>query len=167
MSVHRVFLTAHIAAGSAGLVLGPVAAFTAKRRGIHTTVGTYYYWAFVVLFVSSLLLAAMDWDQDSFLVPIGVFSYGWALLGYQAAKRRWRNWLGWHVAGQGGSYIAMTTALLVVNLGTDATFAWFLPSIIGTPLIVWVNFQIAMGRRPKSRPDLAARASSPRSSPAA
>ena len=36
-------------------------------------------------------------------------------VGYLSAKVRWRNSLNAHIAGQGGSYTAMTTALLVVN----------------------------------------------------
>jgi hypothetical protein len=38
-----------------------------------------------------------------------------------------------------------------VNLGAgDAPLIiWFLPTIVGTPLIVWVNYQVALGKRPK------------------
>ncbi len=49
---------------------------------------------------------------------------------------------------QGGSYIAMTTALLVVNLGTHATWAWVAPTLVGSPIIAWVSREIAAGRRP-------------------
>src|SRR5262249_22266146 len=116
--------------------------------------------AFVVLVVSALALAALNWSDDWFLAPIGVFSFAFALLGYLAARRRWNGWLQWHVSGQGGSYIAMTTALLVVHLRTTAWWAWIAPTIVGSPLIAYVNTQIAQGKRPKSRPDLA-RAASP------
>jgi hypothetical protein len=51
----------------------------------------------------------------------------------------------------------MTTALIVVNTqsisfggGPMALLPWFLPTIIGSPIIAWVNFQIAAGRRPKA-----------------
>jgi hypothetical protein len=155
MSLHGAVLTAHIAAGSAGLVLGPIAAFTSKRRGIHTRVGTYYYWAFVVLFLTALGLAALNWSEVWWLALVGAGSYAFALLGYLAATRRWDGWLVAHVSGQGGSYIAMTTAVLVVNFGTASALAWIAPTVIGSPLIFWVNVQIAKGTRPKSRPDLA------------
>jgi hypothetical protein len=155
MSAHFIALHIHVAAGSAALVLGPVAAFSAKRRGRHTRVGTIYYWAFVVIFVSAVVLAALNWDDAWWLALVGAGSYAFALLGYLAARRRWRGWLISHVSGQGGSYIAMTTAVLVVNLGTASPLAWIAPTVIGTPLITYVNFQIAAGKRPKSRPDLA------------
>jgi hypothetical protein len=155
MSAHDIVLPIHVAAGSAGLVLGPVAMFSAKRRGLHTRVGTIYYWVFVALFVSAVGLAALNWSELWWLALIGAGSYGFALLGYLAAKRRWRGWLISHVSGQGGSYIAMTTALLVVNLGTASPLAWIGPTVIGSPIIAYVNFQIAKGLRPRSRPDLA------------
>jgi hypothetical protein len=155
MSAHTIALSVHVAAGTTALVLGPFAAFAAKRRGIHTQLGTIYYWAFVVNFVSAVVLAALNFNDAWWLALVGAGSYAFALLGYEAAKRRRRGWLIWHVSGQGGSYIAMTTAVLVVNLGTASALAWIAPTVIGSPLIAYVNTQIAKGRRPKSRPDLA------------
>jgi hypothetical protein len=153
--MHATFLTIHIVAGSTGLILGPVAMLAAKRRGRHTRVGELYFWVYVALVASAFALAALDWDRLWFLVPIGAFSFGFALLGYLTVKLRRSNWLPLHVTGQGGSYIAMTTALLVVNLGTGAALAWIAPTIVGSPMIAYVNTQIALGRRPKGRPDLA------------
>ena len=91
----------------------------------------------------------MNWDQVWWLAPVGAGSYAFALLGYLAAKIRWDGWLTAHVSGQGGSYIAMVTALLVVNLG-NVPAAWLAPTVIGTPLITWVNYRIATGRRPRT-----------------
>jgi len=62
----------------------------------------------------------------------------------------------------------MTTALLVVNWGaiSDASgfvaaLPWFLPTLIGSPVIAWVSAQVAMGKRPRtwvrdSRPPISA-----------
>jgi hypothetical protein len=154
MSLHGVALAVHVGAGSTGLMLGPIAALAAKRRGLHTRIGTYYYWAFVVLVISALVLAALDPAGLWGLAVIAIFSYAFALLGYLAATRRWDGWLIAHVSGQGGSYIAMTTALLVVNLGTASPLAWIAPTLVGSPLIAYANTQIARGRRPKGREDL-------------
>lgn len=153
--MRETLLAIHIAAGSAGLILGPIAMFAAKRRGRHTRTGEIYFWVYVVLVLSAFALAATNWDEAWFLVPIGAFSFSFALLGYLMAKRRPHRWLELHVSGQGGSYIAMTTALLVVNVGGDLLIVWFIPTILGSPLIAYVNRQIALGRRPKGRPDLA------------
>jgi hypothetical protein len=152
--MRETLLAIHIAAGSAGLILGPIAMFASKRRGRHTRAGEIYFWVYVALVLAAFGLAATNWDEDWFLVPIGAFSFAFALLGYLMAKRRPRRWLPLHVTGQGGSYIAMTTALLVVNIGGDALIVWFIPTILGSPLIAYVNTQIALGRRPKGRPDL-------------
>jgi hypothetical protein len=34
-----------------------------------------------------------------------------------------------------GSYVSLTTALLVVNLGLGSVLAWMLPTVVGIPLI--------------------------------
>jgi hypothetical protein len=150
MSVHTVALTIHVACGSVGLVLGPVAMFSGKRRGIHTRTGEAYHWVFLVLFLSAVGLAVLNWDEVWWLAPVGAFSYGFALLGYLAAKRRWKGWLRAHVIGQGGSYVAMVTALLVVNTGGVSPLPWVVPTLIGTPIIRRLSNQIAAGKRPKS-----------------
>jgi hypothetical protein len=131
--------------------------FSAKRRGVHTRAGTAYYYLFVVLFISAVALAALDFSRVWWLALVGAFSYSFALKGYRAAKQRGPGWLVRHVSGQGGSYIAMTTALIVVNTqsisfggGAISLLPWFLPTIIGSPIITWVTFQIAAGRRPKA-----------------
>jgi hypothetical protein len=160
--MRETLLAVHIAAGVAALVLGPIAMFAAKRRGRHTRAGDLYFWVYVVLVLAAFALAATDWDEAWFLVPIGAFSFAFALLGYVMAKRRPRGWLRLHVTGQGGSYIAMITALLVVNLGGETLIVWFIPTIIGSPVIAYVNTQIALGRRPKGRPDLVGRGGAPR-----
>jgi hypothetical protein len=152
MSAHAVALTVHIASGSAGLVLGPVAMFSGKRHGTHTRAGEAYHWIFLSLFLSAVALALLNWDEVWWLAFVGAGSYGFALLGYLAAKRRWKGWLRAHVAGQGGSYVAMVTALLVVNTGGESPLPWVIPTLIGTPIITWVSSQIAAGKRPKRRP---------------
>ena len=60
------------------------------------------------------------------------------------------------VHGQSGSYIAMLSAVLVVNWpplagtsGRSSLWPWILPTVVGSPLIAWVNVQVGRGRRPK------------------
>ena len=60
------------------------------------------------------------------------------------------------VSGQSGSYIAMLSAVLVVNWqlltgtsGRASPWAWIIPTVVGSPLIAWVNVQVRRGRRPK------------------
>ena len=125
-------LIVHIGFGIVALVVGPIAMTARKVRGVHTRIGELYHW---VVFAGS---------------------YAFAFLGYWSAKRRWNNWLRYHLTGQGGSYIAMLTAFLVVNWesitgtsGISSPWAWILPTIIGSPLIAWIQREVALGRRPK------------------
>ena len=153
MSLFGVVLALHIAVGTVGLVLGPIAMTARKGPGLHTRAGEAYHWVMLAVCVTAAALAALDWQRIWWFLPIAAGSYAFALLGYVAAKRRWKGWLGAHVTGQGGSYIAMTTALLVVNWqaltgtrGIESPWAWALPTAVGTPLIAWVNYRIARGR---------------------
>ena len=65
-------------------------------------------------------------------------------------KRRCPGWLRRHIRGMGGSYIALVTALLVVNVGAGLTIAWFLPTIVGAPIIAWTISEVDRGRRPRA-----------------
>jgi hypothetical protein len=60
-----------------------------------------------------------------------------------AYKQKWHNWRVSHIAGMGGSYIAMVTGFIVVNQShvhyldkLPSLVFWLLPTIIGTPLII-------------------------------
>jgi hypothetical protein len=82
---------------------------------------------------------------------VAAASYAFALVGYVAAKRRWGGWLRAHIVGQGGSY-----TLLVVNWesatsvpGISSPWAWALPTVVGSPLIAGVTYQVRLGRRPR------------------
>lgn len=148
--IHDTALALHIAAGSIGLILGPIAMLAGKWPGLHTRAGETYHWVFLVVAASAIVLAALDWSQLWWFTLIALFSYAFALRGYLAAKRRRPGWLAAHISGQGGSYIALVTALLVVNFG-NALVVWFIPTIVGTPMIAWVRYQVAKGARPKRR----------------
>jgi uncharacterized membrane protein YeaQ/YmgE (transglycosylase-associated protein family) len=142
MSLRDPILVVHIVAGTAGLILGPIAMTARKRRGRHTRAGGAYHWVMLAVCLSAAAMSLLDWQRIWWFLPIAVFSYANALLGYAAVNLRWRNWLAHHIAGMGGSYIALVTALLVVNVGPSPLIVWFVPSIVGTPLILWI-----VGRR--------------------
>jgi hypothetical protein len=156
VTLFRAVLALHILGGAVGLVLGPVAMLAPKRPGPHTRAGEAYHWVMLLVSVTAALLALLDWSRIWWFLPIALGSYGFALAGYVAVKRRRAGWLGTHITGQGGSYIAMVTALLVVNWslltgapGVHSPWAWTLPTLIGTPVIAWVRYQVAVGKRPR------------------
>lgn len=156
MTLFRAVLLFHIAAGIVGLILGPVAMTARKGSSLHARAGELYHWVMLAICVSAAGLAWLDWTRLWWFLPIAAGSYAFALVGYVAAKRRWPGWLAAHISGQGGSYIAMLTAILVVNWqmltgtsGRSSPWAWILPTLVGSPILTWVNVQVARGRRPK------------------
>jgi uncharacterized membrane protein YeaQ/YmgE (transglycosylase-associated protein family) len=120
-----------------------------KRRGAHTNLGAAYHWVMLTVCVSAAGLAVLAWERSWAFVPLAGFSYANAFVGYVAAKHRRRGWLRFHIGGMCGSYIALTTALLVVNLGDRLPVVWFLPTLVGSPIIVWVIHEVDRGRRPR------------------
>jgi uncharacterized membrane protein len=151
MELREPVLAIHIAAGTTGLILGPLAFASPKRRGRHTGLGETYHWVMLTVCVSAIGLAILAWHRLWWFLPIATFSYANALAGYLAVKRRRPGWLRRHVRGMGGSYIALVTAL-VVNTGGRLLFMWFLPTIVGSPILAWVVGQVDRGRRPKAVP---------------
>lgn len=149
MTVFGFFLTFHIISGIICLVVGLVAAFTKKKSGWHTFLGELYHCSYVVVFVTAVITSVMHWQDSAYLFFIALFSYGLALFGYLARKRRVRNWLPKHIGGMLGSYIGIITAVLVVNISTipvinewPPLIFWFLPTVIGTPIIIMVNNRV-------------------------
>ena len=132
--MHTLVLVVHVIAGSTGLVLGPIAMRAAERRGLHTAVGSAYHWAMLTVGLSAVALAAFDPAGLWWFVPIAIGSYAGAAVGRWAARAKPPGWLEWHVRGVGGSYIALVTALVVVNV-QGTWLAWVLPTLVGTPLI--------------------------------
>lgn len=156
MTLYRALLALHIAAGFSGLVLGPAVMRARKLPGLHTRGGEIYHWDMLLVCLSAAVLASMDWGRLRWFLAVAVFSYAFALLGYVAAKVRWQGWLRAHIGGMGGSYIAMVTALLVVNWktltgtpGVSTPWPWLLPTLIGSPAVAWVIWQVRLGKRPK------------------
>ncbi|MGG0592505.1 DUF2306 domain-containing protein [Priestia megaterium] len=107
-----------------------------------------YHGAYAALAATAIMLAIWKWNEIAYLFYIAVFSYGLAIYGYAARKQKWKSWLQHHIRGMLGSYIGAVIALLV-NIGDSipllnklpSLFYWFLPTIIGSPLIY------IMGRR--------------------
>jgi hypothetical protein len=115
VSAFSFLLATHIALGSLGIFMGPVAMFSRKVPGFHPRIGETYHWVMFGVCLTAGAMAILDWERLRMFLPIALGSYAFALVGYLAAKLRFSGWLRVHVIGQGGSYIAMMTALFVVN----------------------------------------------------
>lgn len=146
MPLFTLFLLIHILTGLVCLISGIVAMAARKKRGTHTLSGEIYHGAYVLVFITSVVMSIIHWDESAYLFYIGVFSYALALLGYLSAKVKWKNWLGSHIGGMLGSYIGIVTATIVVNISKipvlnelPVLIFWFLPTIIGTPFIIRIG----------------------------
>ncbi|HEX8743438.1 MAG TPA: DUF2306 domain-containing protein [Thermoleophilaceae bacterium] len=149
MTLRDPLLALHVTAGATGLLLGPVTMRAIKRRGPHTRLGEAYHWVMLTVAATAAALAVLAWQRIWWFLPIALFSYANALVGYVAVKRRRPRWLKRHIGGMCGSYIALVTALLVVNAGRSLLIVWLLPTIVGSPIIVWLINEVDKGRRPR------------------
>lgn len=120
--------------------------FAKKKQGVHTAAGEIYHFSYVFVFATALIMSILHWEASQYLFYIALFSYGLALFGYMAVKKKWKNWLGAHIGGMLGSYIGIVTATLVVNVQRipvlnelPILLFWFFPTIIGTPFIFMVG----------------------------
>lgn len=139
----QTILWLHIAAGTVGLVIGPISMFSEKRKGLHTKIGSLYFYLMALVCLTAVGMAVLHWSKSWWFTIIAGFSFMHAGIGYRAVQIKGKNWLRRHISGMLGSYIAMTTALLVVNAhripsytALPRIFYWLLPTIIGTPLIL-------------------------------
>ena len=142
--VFKIILAGHIATGTLGLILGPIAMFARKAKGLHTKVGAVYHWNMLAVCVAGAALAVLHWEKSKYFLAVAAFSYANALKGYLAARANPRkpDWLRDHISGMGGSYIALVTALVVVNrdnLPVIRDMAWYvpwiIPTLVGSPII--------------------------------
>lgn len=156
MTVETSLRVIHIAAGACALLIGPVAMWAPKRIGIHSRMGTIFFVAVTAVCVSGAGLGALHWDSRAPFVFIAIGTFACAVLGFAAAKVRWRHWLLAHVVGQGSAYTAMVTAFIVANWdkltgtpGTAVPGVFLVPMGIGTIGVTWLAYQVYLGNRPK------------------
>jgi|SRR5690348_3055540 len=145
-------LVVHVLAGLTTGVTGVVAFRAPKRWGRHHRWGTYYLWAYTVVFFTATILSVQRWAADAYLFFLALAGFGCALTGYAALRFRrepslagWpgKQWVVAHIVGMIGSYIVLWTAFYVDNAHLipglsqlpPLTF-WVLPTLIGIPFII-------------------------------
>ena len=135
--LHDILLAVHVAAGSLGLALGPLALWRSRGApALVSGIGAAYLCSVLAVSVTALGLIALDWAGLWWLAILAAFSSGLAVLAFLAPRLRFRRWARACAHGEGGSYIALVTALLVVSVdGPAAVAAWTLPTLAGLPLI--------------------------------
>jgi hypothetical protein len=144
----------HVAAGLVCVIAGIVAMLSRKERGRHPQAGTVYYWSLALLAITMSVLAASRWAEDYHLFILGVLSFLTATIGRTARRRQWLSWARIHITGMGASYILMVTAFYVDN-GPNLPLwrelpqmaFWLLPTLIGTPILLYEFFRHPLARR--------------------
>jgi hypothetical protein len=133
---HDIALGLHVATGVVGLVLGPLSFLAERQPPYRSGAGLAYHLSVLAVALTALGLVAFDPAGLWWLSPLAALAYGLALLGVVAPRRRGANWIRHYVRGQGGSYIALVTALLVVSVPAPfGIAAWLLPTLVGHRLI--------------------------------
>ena len=146
-STDPVFLTVifvlHIPLGLACVGFGAIAMLSEKRRGRHSKLGTIYFWCLLALFASSTFLSLLRWAENYHLFILGSLSFASAWAGRVALRRRWRDWVRFHITGMGLSYTLMLIAFYVDNgkqlpiwKELPHLMYWAIPLALGIPLIV-------------------------------
>ena len=140
----------HIAAGSLGLLLGPLVIWRGTRRvragerGLGVE-GAVYNVAVLAVCVSAIALVVRQRPDLGWLIAVAAVSYALVVMAQVVVAQRFAGWSHAFVHGLGGSYIALVTALVVVALTLDGplktgavqVIPWVAPAAIGTPLILW------------------------------
>jgi tellurite resistance protein TehA-like permease len=129
-----------------------------KRRGWHTRLGTAYVVLVGLLSASAIGLAVLK-PALWWLGVIAGATLAAVLAGRELRRRHPPGWLPLHISLMCGSYISLTTALLVVNLGLGSVLAWMLPTVIGTPLISYRAYRSVAVRADRGREPLRAASS--------
>lgn len=78
------FLYLHIAAGFTALVIGLVAMFSPKGQNLHNKSGLIYFWAMVVVAITSTIISLRSNPINLFLLVTGIFSFYLIFTGYRS-----------------------------------------------------------------------------------
>jgi hypothetical protein len=84
-----------------------------------------------------VVLAVLDFAGLWWFLFVAAGSYAFAVRAVIAARQGRPNWLGRYIRGQGGAYIALWTAIVVVSVN-HLPAVWFIPTAVGAPLIEWL-----------------------------
>ena len=136
------FIALHVAAGLTAVIAGALAMLSRKQAGRHPLVGTIYYWALAIVFVTMSVLALSRWLEDYHLFVLGFLAFIAATIGRTARQRLWDGWARVHMTAMGASYILMVTAFYVDNgpnlplwRQLPSIAFWIMPTFIGAPIL--------------------------------
>lgn len=141
-------LALHVAAGTAGLLLGPgwLGMRLRGRRG--DSVAAAYQAATLLVGLSGAALAVSR-PGLGWLVAFAVLTPALALAGAAARSRDRAHWRALQLHLLGGSYVALTTGALVASTGNP--LAWVLPALVAQVPIAVAKRRSAVGPARRQR----------------
>ena len=134
---HTLALILHIVAGVAGVLLGPAVLYYAATGRV-TRLADAYHASVLLVCVSAVLLSVLDFANLWWFLLVAAGSYAFALRAFTAARQHRPGWLPRYIRGQGGAYIALWTAIVVVSVN-HVPVVWIIPTAVGVPLIEWLT----------------------------
>ena len=152
----KLFLAAHVAAGTAAFALAPLALITAKGGKAHRRWGKIYFWAMAFVTVTALVMAL--YRPVLFLALVAVFSFytafvGYRVLGQKAAYKGERvvRPLDWFAAGT--TFVASAALAGLGFLKPEAVQNLGIPSIVFGCVGMWIAGSTAwrFTHRPKEK----------------
>jgi uncharacterized membrane protein len=129
----------HVPSGLLAVISGAAAMLSDKGSPAHRQRGRWYLGALLATCISGAGLVATRWPHFPHLLVLGIVAAVMAGIGY-ATRRRAAPSV--HLAAMSASYIVMLTAFYVDNgpklplwNQLPAISFWFLPAVIGIPLV--------------------------------
>jgi uncharacterized membrane protein len=139
-SLDALLIALHVPSGVIAVVSGAAAMLSDKGSPAHRRRGRWYLGALVATCVSGAGLVATRWPRFQHLLVLGIVAAALAGLGYATRRRAAPSM---HLAAMGASYIVMLTAFYVDNgpklplwNKLPAISFWFLPAVVGIPLVL-------------------------------
>jgi hypothetical protein len=113
------FLYVHITAGFTALIIGLVAMFSPKGQTIHNKSGLIYFWAMVVVSITSTIISLRSDPINLFLLVTGIFSFYLIFTGYRSTiiKNKAPQFVDKFVTA-----LMLCTTLVMISL---STYDWF------------------------------------------
>ena len=138
-SVFKVFLVLHVAAGTTGLITGPLSMMVQKGGKNHILIGLIFYYAMLVVSLSSFVLAVIH--NIPFLFAVGVFTAYLNLTG-----RRFMTQMQRGKPNQTGNYEKIVAILTGISGLYFLSYGIYILSKGGTFGLVFLAFSFGITR---------------------
>ena len=133
--LHDILLTLHIAAGSLGLALGPVALWRSRRGpALVGGIGAAYLCAVLGVSLTAVGLVALDWSELWWLTILAAFASSLVVLAGLAPEAS-VSVVGESMRARRGRFLHRARDGAARRLGPAALAAWTLPTLAGLPVI--------------------------------